>query len=225
MFDKLLTIGEIAKLFNLPTSKIRYWEAKELFTPKRNNSNDYRIFNIQTFIELLEVNFYRNLNVPIKQMKNFNKIGPESTYSILKNTEKDIEKELINLKKQLVGIEKRKKQLEDLFLLKKVGYSFEQIDIKKIVPLDMTKSEDVQIQLEHLSNFILYKEIKSDNTFHLGISVMPSYQYSKEVLWEQSSIKKNYVTCLIECCSEDFEKNNLKIHIDYLKKKVIKLIE
>ena len=40
MEDIPYTIGEISKLFNVPASKIRYWEEREIFQPKRNSEND-----------------------------------------------------------------------------------------------------------------------------------------------------------------------------------------
>lgn len=217
MDEETLTIGEIAKLFDLPTSKIRYWEEKEVFTPRRNSNNDYRTFNIQSSIELLDVIFYRNLNVPIQKMKHFNQLSPESIYSILNDTEKEVEEELANLKNKLVGIEQRKRQLEELFVLKKGGYQFEKIEIEKIVPVDMSSPEDIQIQLEYLSNFTLYKDLEADSEFQMGISVTPDYQHQQGVLWEKDLVERKYITCLLECDSEDFEKSNLTNHLDTLR--------
>ena len=155
MAEKAYTIGEIAKLFQIPTSTIRYWEEKEIFSAKRNEDNDYREYTIQTIIELLDVVFYRNLNIPIQKMKNFNQLSPQDIYALLEDTERDVQQELQNLKKKMTGISRRKEQLENLFQLQEQQYAPERIDIPKIVPFDMTNAEDMQIQLQHLANFVL----------------------------------------------------------------------
>lgn len=222
MEEKSYTIGEIAQLFQVPASTIRYWEEKEIFSSKRNDENDYREYTIQTTIELLDVVFYRNLNVPIQKMKNFNRLSPEEIYSILLDTEKNVQKELADLEKKSKGISQRKEQLESLFTLKQRGYKEEELTIKKIVPFDMMSREDMQIQLEHLANFVLYKENKEDQFFQMGLVVTDDYK--KDELWRLDTSKKLiYLTCLLECDSEDFDVNNLAEHEQALKEKGYKI--
>ncbi len=96
MEDIPYTIGEISKLFNVPASKIRYWEEREIFQPKRNSENDYRLFNLQATVELLDVIFYRNLNVPLKKMKHLNRLNPEAIYTILEDTEDKVQNDYLN---------------------------------------------------------------------------------------------------------------------------------
>ena len=213
MEDIPYTIGEISKLFNVPASKIRYWEEREIFQPKRNSENDYRLFNLQATVELLDVIFYRNLNVPLKKMKHLNRLNPEAIYNILKDTETDVENELIALQQKLKGIASRKEQLETLFSLKEQTYQQEKIDIEKIVEVDMEDKEDIKIQLEFLSNFILYKEDMSAEEYKIGIAVPKNYSHHKEVYWSHEDKEdKIYYTCLLESNSEDLNDSNLADH-------------
>jgi DNA-binding transcriptional MerR regulator len=210
MEEKTYTIGEIAKLFQIPTSTIRYWEEKEIFSAKRNDENDYREYTIQTIIELLDVVFYRNLNIPIQKMKNFNRLRPEEIYSLLEDTEVEVQQELQHLKKKFRGIARRKEQLESLFHLQEKQYEKEPINIKKIVPFDLLNAEDMQIQLQQLANFVLYKE-KEEELFQMGLAV--SGESSKKEIWksepEQTPL---YVTCLLTCDAENFDSNNFIEH-------------
>lgn len=218
MEDKSYTIGEIAKLFQVPASTIRYWEDKEIFSSKRNDENDYREYTIQTTIELMDVVFYRNLNVPIQKMKHFNRLSPEDIYAILLDTEIKVQRELADLERKSKGIAQRKEQLESLFTLKERGYKQEELNIKKIVPFDMTNTEDMQVQLEHLANFVLYKENNKDEVLQMGLVVKDDYK--KNELWKENTSKEStYFTCLLECDSEDFEKNNFSEHVEEMRKR------
>lgn len=225
MEDTSYSIGEISKLFNVPTSTIRYWEEKEVFLPRRNKENDYRLFNLQSTIELLDIVFYRNLNVPLKKMKHFNRLNPEAIYSILEDTEEDVLKELVILEKKLKGIAERKEQLESLFTLKERGYKEEAIHIEKIVTVDMNDEEDIKIQLEYLSNFTLYKDCSKSDSYQIGISVPKSYSNHKEILWLKDQGKQPiYITCLLESASENLNESNLDEHKKELEKRGYQVI-
>lgn len=225
MEDSAYSIGKISKLFNIPTSTIRYWEEKEVFFPRRNEENDYRLFNLQSTIELLDIVFYRNLNVPLKKMKHFNRLNPEEIYSILEDTEEDVLKELVTLEKKLKGIADRKEQLESLFTLKERGYKEEALHVEKIVTVDMNDSEDIKIQLEHLSNFTLYKDNDDKEFYQIGISVPKDYQSHKEILWlKNPETQPIYMTCLLESASENLNESNLEEHKKELNKKGYKVI-
>ncbi|WP_288394093.1 MerR family transcriptional regulator [uncultured Vagococcus sp.] len=220
MEDSSYSIGEISKLFNIPTSTIRYWEEKEVFLPRRNEENDYRLFNLQSTIELLDIVFYRNLNVPLKKMKHFNRLNPEAIYSILEDTEEDVLKELVILEKKLKGIAERKEQLESLFTLKERGYKEEAIHVEKIVTVDMNDEEDIKIQLEYLSNFTLYQDNQESDSYQIGISVPKNYQNHKEILWLKDTEKQPiYMTCLLESASENLNDSNIDEHKKELAKK------
>ncbi|MEG0255573.1 MerR family transcriptional regulator [Vagococcus sp.] len=219
MEESYYSIGEIAKLFQISPSKIRYWEEKEVFCPRRDVENDYRLFNLQSSIELLDVIFYRNLNVPIQKMKHFNRLSPTAIYAILEDTEEDVRNELIELEEKLEGIARRKEQLESLFSLKERGYQEEVIPMRKIVSSDMSDAEGIQIQLEYLTNFVLYKEKVQDIEFKIGLSVPIDYQWQKEVLWQKDDHEEaRYITCLMETDSEYFNESNIKEHEDALEK-------
>ncbi|AOR23148.1 MerR family transcriptional regulator [Clostridium taeniosporum] len=64
------TISEIAKMFNITTNKVRFYEKKGLLEPLRNENNDYRTFTKQDIIKLQSILLYRSIGIPIKDIKN-----------------------------------------------------------------------------------------------------------------------------------------------------------
>ncbi len=217
--EQRYSIGEIARLFQIPASTIRYWEEKDIFKIKRNDENEYREFDIQTTIELLDVVFYRNLNVPIQKMKEFNRLSPEAIYSILNDTELQVQQELTELKKKLTGIAGRKQQLENLFTLKENSYQEEILLLEKIVAFDMYNPQDIQVQLAGPTNFVLFKKSPAAREFQMGLAVPLNYENGNEELWRnEKNMGKKYVTCLLETNSENLDEHNYQHHEESLSK-------
>lgn len=62
-------IKEVAKLFNITTNKIRYYEKQELIKPIRDEGNDYRIYSGKDIMQLQAVLLYRSIGLSIKTIK------------------------------------------------------------------------------------------------------------------------------------------------------------
>jgi len=77
--EKLLTIGEVSSMLNIPATAIRHWERAGLILPIRNPENQYRLFN---FKHIRQISFLRSLKksvfsleiirVIIKELENNN---------------------------------------------------------------------------------------------------------------------------------------------------------
>lgn len=65
MEEKLL-INEVASLLDVDPSSIRYWESKGLLHLQRDNVNGYRYFDLKALIEILDIIFFRKMQLPIK---------------------------------------------------------------------------------------------------------------------------------------------------------------
>lgn len=65
----MYSIKEVAKLFNITTNKVRFYEKKGLIVPSRDPDNDYRYFTKNDLIKLQTILMYRELNIPIESIK------------------------------------------------------------------------------------------------------------------------------------------------------------
>ncbi|MEH6943684.1 MerR family transcriptional regulator [Bacillus sp. JJ722] len=69
---KLFTIGEIAKLHNIPESTLRYYDQKGIFQPKTvDPQTQYRYYTIDQFSMLEIIKFLRHLDIPLSEVKQF----------------------------------------------------------------------------------------------------------------------------------------------------------
>ena len=78
--NKKYTINEVAKIFNITTNKIRYYEEKQLLEPVRNSNNEYRIFNEDDIFRLQAILLYRSIGLPIKEIQDIFKNNTNANY-------------------------------------------------------------------------------------------------------------------------------------------------
>lgn len=63
------TIGEVARLLGLTTDAIRFYEKKGIIGPVKNPDNRYRCYTIYDILLLLDIIFYRHLDLSITDIR------------------------------------------------------------------------------------------------------------------------------------------------------------
>jgi len=64
-----MLINEVEYIVGISKKSIRYYEENGLLNPKRNSSNDYRIYDEDDIERLKKIKFLRELGVPIRDLK------------------------------------------------------------------------------------------------------------------------------------------------------------
>ena len=62
------SIGEVADLLQVATSKLRHWEAMDLFSVEKQ-PNHYRCYDMADVVNIAEVLTYRELGFPISRIE------------------------------------------------------------------------------------------------------------------------------------------------------------
>jgi DNA-binding transcriptional MerR regulator len=125
-----LSIGEFAKLRNITTETLRYYDRIGLLKPvKIDSKTGYRYYSILQYEKIGTIKELRQLGMSIDEIKNyFNNRNLEQSYSILK----DKSDELGNKIKELQQLEKNiSEKLKHLDEISKIT-DFENIFIKEI---------------------------------------------------------------------------------------------
>ena len=107
-------IKEISDIFEVPSSTLRYWENECLIKFSRDEKNNYRLPSFQTILDIWNIAFYRDLSIPLKEIKlipfmNIDELGT----TLNKNKEKLID-EFHKLKNTIERIESKEKVIEKL---------------------------------------------------------------------------------------------------------------
>ncbi len=105
---KELTVGELAKLFQITTHTIRYYEKQELLKPTRTLKNNYRLYDFESALYLSVILALRKNNVSIKEIKklknNFSKTQYLQALEISRQKIDDQIKELERIKLEIENI-------------------------------------------------------------------------------------------------------------------------
>jgi DNA-binding transcriptional MerR regulator len=125
---KLMTIGELAKMFEITSSKIRYYEKREIFTHSKTSDNGYSLYSFDDLNKLEIILLLRGMNVSLETIKGLLKGYNKSDYSrLLCDLEKESLRQISELKKKVKVIRQRRDSLEDF-----VEQSIKIIELPKI---------------------------------------------------------------------------------------------
>lgn len=170
--SKKLLIGEVAKLHNINTQTLRYYDRIGLFKPKYiDEENQYRYYDIEQFVYLDVILFLKELGMPLNEIKDYiDNLSLSSTINLLKKQEEKLQQEICNLKKKQNSINNKLKMISNY-----QNYEYEKCFIKKYDERSMIdfnfkfggNVEEIEYGLKELSNLM------GDNLFFFkGIESM-----------------------------------------------------
>ena len=64
-----MKINEVEKITGITSANIRYYERKELLAPKRENENNYRLYDTDDIERLKQIKILRMMGIPIADIK------------------------------------------------------------------------------------------------------------------------------------------------------------
>ena len=104
------SISKLAKLAGVSTRTLRYYDEIQLLSPKRTSTNGYRIYGQKEVDLLQQIMFYRELGVPLDEIKNIiwfkdydGITSLQSHLSALKEKKEQIERLIGNVEKTIAA--------------------------------------------------------------------------------------------------------------------------
>ena len=157
-----MLINEVENIVGISKKSIRYYEEEGLLTPKRNDENSYRIYNDEDIKKLKIIKFFRELGVPIREIKLLN--DKEITLQeSLKERINKIEKE-----------EEKYQKIKNMCLeLSKTNETFTSVDITKYLN---------QMNILNKEGFTL-RDVKSNKTKKIRGAIISSITFSIFFIW------------------------------------------
>ena len=125
MNEKLLTINKLAKLCGITVRTLHYYDEIGLLCPNSIATNGYREYDQKNLIRLQEILFFKELDIPLKEIK-----------SIIDNPSYNKQKALTNHKKLLTL---KKDRLDRIIKLVDDNLSNDKICLKEF---DMTEIKE-----------------------------------------------------------------------------------
>jgi DNA-binding transcriptional MerR regulator len=209
MDENYFSIGDVSELLNIPSSTIRYWDAEGLISSKRNDTNGYRIFDIDDIFKIYDIYFYRNLDIPVKKMGNLYQKSPEELYQTLEVTQKKIEEAIQENKRRLEEIHFRKNHLKLIIDNERLPQNIRP-DFTRILKSDFEETHVIKSYLN--KQLILGICNQSDDLENLeyGFCVTEDWKISEkeEVLWTYDE-NAHYYSFLLKVNGDYPSENNL----------------
>lgn len=108
-------VGEVARLFKLPASTLRYYDEIGLFKPKYTDpETSYRYYGVEQFQVLDTIIFLRKNGFSLKDIQHqLNKRTPETTMDILKKKLEEVRMEIFRLQRSAARIENKISTIEE----------------------------------------------------------------------------------------------------------------
>lgn len=178
----MLSIKQASELLGIPSSTLRYWEKEGLISLHRNDGNEYRQFSKEDLLSIFDVQLYRLLDFPVKQLKH-RESWNLSELSQLNQTQ------LQSIEDKMKNLEVIKNKLEDRqLMIERLGkeFSIEEIDelpiTYKFLRADyFDDGESVVKYLENPHIHGVYLNV-TQNQFQFG---QFTNQVSERKIWEQ----------------------------------------
>lgn len=101
-------IGELAKMFDVSTDTLRYYEAEGLLQSHRHEANGYRYYSYDDLFVLMDILLFRSLGLPVKE------IQPLVTTKKLGEIKAILQQNESLLEKQLEMLQRQRKQLTQI---------------------------------------------------------------------------------------------------------------
>lgn len=215
---KFFTISEISKLFHVTAPTLRYWQRENLIHVNKNDENGYRQYTFPEMLQISDILFYRSLNVPIKKLKNLDKLNISMIDSMLSETQGDIEKEIDRLINANEKLKLRRKKIDELIEIKNNGYRLDFPDMDKIVSFDFTEKEKLNMYLEDQYHYTIIFD-KSKNEFITNCISLPYEFKSSDILWNKNTTKNKFILCISKFAFNNCLDNDLNEHLSMVKSK------
>lgn len=209
MEEKLL-INEVASLLNIEPSAIRYWESKGLLHLQRDNVNGYRYFDLKALIEILDIIFFRKMQLPIKVLSQHLSGTIDERKRILSNTKEEVDTLLVSLTEAHHALDFRLNCIDQITQLKNTDDIFIQkdVDFLKVESLNLSNEGHTKKYLTDPSHFTLLFNDK-DQTIREGILSYEKEEAEDYTIWKKSDFQEVIFGGLLMVNVENYKVNTL----------------
>lgn len=204
------SIGQVAKTLNIAPSTLRYWDKEGLINFTRNQDNNYREISFQTIMDICNIIFYREISIPIKEIKDYEKSNIDIIEKKLEDEKNNIINQILDLENIIKKIDIRKDMIKKLKELKPGKFILGKNKFKSIYKFDFKNEEYAQIYLQNPYRIVtLIDREKGDLTY--GIQDVKTHEDS--LLREEDIKEKNFLIGLLKVNVEDTSDNN---YLDFI---------
>lgn len=207
-------IGEISRFFDVPASTLRYWEDMGVLNPMKDSENHYREYTIEDLMTISDVIFYKNLGLPLKQIRGMESATPEQQSRLFKEKLTELEQQQKQLKQRMEKLRCHMKAIHVMDDLMQNPYRETDIDTDCIVAFDLIERDKLRQYIDnpYLYSRVQYSDQPEKEQRGLTIPADLKGQFpDSEILWEKQGSR--YIAFLMKEEIADGFPNDLQKHL------------
>lgn len=207
--DGKLLIKEVATILDVAPSAIRYWEKMGLLHLQRDFENDYRYFDSKALLEVLDIVFFRKLQIPIKDLSKHLTSTVCEREEILVSVKKEIQELILKLQQSESLLNFRLDRIAEVKKLSEtIGIKTNQkMNFTKIESLNLLHEKHTQQYLVDPSHFVL---LIDGDVIREGIIVDEDETIDKYIIWQKNKEYQVVFGGLLTVDASNHNKNTLK---------------
>ena len=152
---RILRIGEISEIYGIPVTTLHFWESKGLFLVQKNSEYGYREFDLgKMLVELGDVMFYRNLGMPLKDLKSIGQKNTAQKKEILKESRKNIFRQIEELYQKAENIDKQLNLLDEALSAENAGFEESPPPFSRVIRFNHDNKEHIKQYLQNPNAFV-----------------------------------------------------------------------
>lgn len=209
-----LKISDIAKLFHIPVSTLRYYEKERLCSFKRGDNN-YRWADMRTIRNLCDISFYRKLSCSIEQIKQLSLMGHREIAALLLDSRRKIEKQIAELYSILEHIDEKIERIQKIDELSAQPARIVMAKLPPIREFNLFRSSDISNLISYEKDLFLIIDPSDIEDYRYGL-IVRSPQECQNLVYAGDKTEKPYYKVLLKTDYEFITKNNLQEYYEQI---------
>ena len=192
--DLSLNIQAVADAFGIPKSTLRFWEDEGLLRVRRNDQNDYRVYDGLSLGDLSFLLLLRNTGIPLKEMKNVRRTGEAEIMELLDQCNHALESQIAALLRQQANLLQLQKNLLTIRKLRQQPYIWSEPPFARIVGLEL---DDPANWMRIVEDGGHYAYLLDSDDPELNLAGVASSTIEGHLIWEKAEHPQaKYLSCL-----------------------------
>lgn len=214
------SIQQIAKLFGINASRLRYWEKKGLLNPRRD-ANGYRCYSPKDISLITDIINYEAANLSISDLQHLNHYHPEELQNTFDNAQQKLSQQIAELHYRQASLNYQQQKLNELLRLKRHPYRLTNIPFTAASNFDELNSEILQKRVYEHADFIFIQSLSAKQEPIQGIIGLTKHSNDSTTLIWQAPKPTGWYEFLLQTEYSHPMENNLTLHLQKLSQKGI----
>lgn len=161
-------ISDVARIFDIPASTLRFWERKGLVEFERVPMSSYRKFSFKSLADLADVAFARSVDMPIAEVRNMREKSPDELQRLLDRLEEEAIDKIVQLGQVVEEIHRRQMPFKTWKMIKSQPIHRVSAKLPIVCEFDFANEEMVRQYLADPSQAVDIISSEDPSTYRYG---------------------------------------------------------